>query len=35
IPRSAFYPRAKNAYAVIATTETAYYACIILQKGCL
>ena len=35
IPRGKFYTMAKNAYAVIATTETAYYACVILQKGCL
>ena len=35
IPRSEFYTKAKNAYAVIATTETAFYACTILQKGCL
>ena len=31
--RFAFYDRAKNAYAVIATGETAIYANIILQKG--
>lgn len=35
IPRGKFYAMAQNAYAVVATTETAYYACIILQKGCL
>lgn len=33
--RFAFYEAAKDAYAVISTTETAFYACIILQKGCL
>ena len=35
IPRGKFYTMAKNAYAVVATTETSYYACVILQKGCL
>lgn len=35
IPRGEYYVRAKNAYAVVATTETAFYACSILQKGCL
>jgi len=30
-----FYDAAKDAYAVVSTTETAFYACIILQKGCL
>lgn len=33
--RFAFYEAAKEAYAVVSTTETAFYACIILQKGCL
>lgn len=33
--RFPFYEAAKNAYAVVSTTETAFYACIILQKGCL
>lgn len=33
--RFAFYDLAKKAYAVVSTTEHAYYACIILQKGCL
>jgi len=33
IDRFAFYERAKNAYAVIATTEAALYANIILTKG--
>ena len=33
IERFAFYERAKNAYAVIATGETAIYANIILKKG--
>lgn len=35
ISRGEFYTRAQNAYCVVATTETAYYACTILQKGCL
>ena len=35
ISRSEFYEVAKEAYAVVATTETAFYACSILQKGCL
>lgn len=33
IDRFAFYERAKNAYAVIATGESAVYANIILKKG--
>ena len=33
IERFAFYERAKNAYAVIATSETSLYANIILKKG--
>ena len=33
IERFAFYERARNAYAVIATGETAIYANIILKKG--
>jgi L-fucose mutarotase len=33
--RYAFYEVAKRAYAVLATSETAFYACIIIQKGCL
>ncbi len=35
ITRMEFYTRAKAAYCVVATTETAFYACSILQKGCL
>ena len=35
IDRFAFYEEAKKAYATISTTEKAFYACIILQKGCL
>ena len=35
ISRKEFYKKAKKAYAVVATTETAFYACTILQKGCL
>lgn len=34
IERFAFYERAKKAYAVIATGESALYANIILKKGC-
>lgn len=33
--RFTFYDLAKKSYAVVSTTEHAYYACIILQKGCL
>jgi len=33
--RFAFYEAAKRAYAILATSETAFYACIIIQKGCL
>ncbi len=33
IERFAFYERARHAYAVIATGETALYANIILKKG--
>lgn len=33
IERFAFYERAKNAYAIIATSEKALYANIILKKG--
>ncbi|MDR2181289.1 MAG: fucose isomerase [Treponema sp.] len=35
IEREAFYERAKNAYAVVATTERALYACLIIKKGTL
>ena len=35
VERFAFYERAKNAYATLATTERALYACIIIKKGCL
>ncbi len=35
LDRFAFYEAAKDAYAVVSTTETAFYACIILRKGCL
>lgn len=35
IDRFAFYDRAKNAYATIATGEMALYACVIIKKGCL
>jgi L-fucose mutarotase len=33
IERFAFYNRAKNAYAIVATSETALYANLILKKG--
>ena len=33
IDRFAFYERAKNAYAILATSESALYANIILKKG--
>jgi L-fucose mutarotase len=33
VERFAFYERAKNAYAVVATSEAALYANIILKKG--
>ena len=35
IGRFDFYDVAKKAYAVVATTEMAFYSCVILQKGCL
>ena len=35
IDRFDFYERARNAYATVATTERALYACIIIKKGCL
>jgi len=35
IERFAFYERAKKAYAVITTSESALYANIILKKGCV
>lgn len=35
IDRFAFYDRARNAYATVATGESALYACIILKKGCI
>jgi L-fucose mutarotase len=33
IERSAFYERAKKAYAVVATTERKGYGCVIITKG--
>jgi L-fucose mutarotase len=33
VARSVFYERAKKAYAVVATSETALYANVILKKG--
>jgi len=35
VERFAFYDRAKDAYAIVATSELALYACIILKKGVL
>lgn len=35
IERFAFYERAKAAYATLATGEKAFYACVIIKKGCL
>ncbi len=35
IDRFSFYDAAKRSYAVLATTESAFYSCLILQKGCL
>ena len=35
VERFAFYERAKKAYAIVATGETALYGCIILKKGVL
>ena len=35
VDRFEFYERAKKAYAIISTTETEPYACIMLQKGCV
>jgi len=33
IDRFAFYERAKNAYAIVATTERELYGCLIIKKG--
>jgi L-fucose mutarotase len=33
IDRFEFYERAKNAYGIVATTERALYACVIIKKG--
>lgn len=35
VERFAFYERAKQAFGVLATSESALYACIILKKGVL
>ncbi len=35
VDRFDFYEEAKNAYAVVSSTEHAYYACIMIQKGCI
>ncbi|WP_456476459.1 RbsD/FucU domain-containing protein [Oceanithermus sp.] len=33
IDRFEYYDRAQDAYAIVATSETKLYACIILKKG--
>jgi L-fucose mutarotase len=33
VERFAFYERAKNAYAIVATTERKLYGCMIIKKG--
>lgn len=33
VERFEFYERAKKAYAIVATSEEAHYACLILKKG--
>jgi L-fucose mutarotase len=35
LERADFYARARDAYAIVATTERALYACMILKKGTL
>jgi L-fucose mutarotase len=35
IERFAFYKRAKDAYAILATTEKGAYGCIVIKKGCV
>jgi L-fucose mutarotase len=35
VEREEFYEQARNAYAVVATTELALYACLIIKKGTL
>ncbi|MCL2545303.1 MAG: fucose isomerase [Clostridia bacterium] len=35
VERFAFYDRARAAFATVATTEKAFYACVIIKKGCL
>ena len=35
IERATFYERAKKAYAVVATSEPALYANVVLKKGCV
>lgn len=35
VERFAFYERAKNAYAIVATSEPSFYANIILKKGAI
>ncbi len=33
--RDGFYEMAKDAYCLVSTSETAFYACIAIQKGCV
>lgn len=35
LERFEYYDEAKNAYAIIATSESAQYANVILKKGCI
>jgi len=35
VSREAFYERTRRSYAAVATTERAFYACVILKKGTL
>lgn len=35
LPRDEFYKKAKNAYAIVTTTEKSLYACLVLKKGVL
>lgn len=35
VDRFAFYALSKKAYATVSTSEKSFYACIILQKGCI
>lgn len=35
ISRADFYKETRDCYAIVSTTETSAYGCIILQKGCI